>query len=83
MQYCINNFVVFPSDLANFLLKDAKSDPTKDGAFDQSYIPATRAGSEEDMAGTALYLASRAGAYLNGLSLVIDGGRLTVLPSTY
>jgi len=65
------------------LYKDATGDPTKDGAFDKNYIPATRIGSEEDMAGTALYLASRAGAYLNGLSLVIDGGRLSVLPSTY
>lgn len=46
-------------------------------------IPAERTGSDEDMAGTVLYLASRAGAYLNGLSLLIDGGRLSVLPSTY
>jgi hypothetical protein len=30
-----------------------------------------------------LYMASRAGAYLNGSVVVMDGGRLGVLPSTY
>ncbi|KAL1306151.1 hypothetical protein AAFC00_004261 [Neodothiora populina] len=73
---------IFPSDLATFLYPGI-DDPTKLGSFKKDYVPATRAGKDEDMAGTALYLASRAGAYLNGLSLVIDGGRLSVLPSTY
>jgi hypothetical protein len=30
-----------------------------------------------------LYMAGRAGAYLNGSVVVMDGGRLGVLPSTY
>ncbi|KAL8685408.1 MAG: hypothetical protein Q9218_007780 [Villophora microphyllina] len=46
-------------------------------------IPAERVGSEEDMAGCILYLTSRAGAYLNGNVIVTDGGRLSVMPSTY
>ena len=33
-----------------------------------------RIGSAEDMAGAALYLASRAGAYVTGAVLVVDGG---------
>jgi NAD(P)-dependent dehydrogenase (short-subunit alcohol dehydrogenase family) len=37
-------------------------------------IPARRIGSDEDMAGGAIYLASRAGDYVMGATLVIDGG---------
>ncbi|KAF2119209.1 hypothetical protein BDV96DRAFT_610346 [Lophiotrema nucula] len=50
-------------------------------APDQS--PAERTGSEEDFAGTILYLASQAGAYLNGETLLTDGGRLAQFPGTY
>lgn len=35
---------------------------------------------EEEMGGTILYMTSRAGGYLNGTILLIDGGRLNVLP---
>jgi NAD(P)-dependent dehydrogenase (short-subunit alcohol dehydrogenase family) len=45
--------------------------------------PAERTGSEEDFAGTILFMASKAGAYLNGEILVTDGGRLAQLPSSY
>ena len=37
-------------------------------------IPAGRIGSMEDMAGAAIYLASRAGDYVVGATLVVDGG---------
>ena len=37
-------------------------------------IPAKRIGTEEDMAGAAIYLASRAGDYVLGSTLVVDGG---------
>lgn len=37
-------------------------------------IPAKRIGRDEDMAGGAVYLASRAGDYVMGSTLVIDGG---------
>ncbi len=37
-------------------------------------IPARRIGTEEDMAGAAVYLASRAGDYVVGSTLVVDGG---------
>jgi len=37
-------------------------------------IPAGRIGTDEDMAGAAIYLASRAGDYVVGQTLVVDGG---------
>ena len=37
-------------------------------------IPAGRIGTDEDMAGTAIYLASRAGDYVMGSAVTVDGG---------
>ena len=37
-------------------------------------IPAKRIGTDEDMAGAAIYLASRAGDYVVGTTLIVDGG---------
>ena len=37
-------------------------------------IPARRIGTEEDMAGAAIFLASRAGDYVLGETIVVDGG---------
>ena len=37
-------------------------------------IPSGRIGSDEDMAGVAIYLASRAGDYVVGQTIVVDGG---------
>ncbi|MDT8758931.1 SDR family oxidoreductase [Sphingomonas psychrotolerans] len=37
-------------------------------------IPAKRIGTDEDMAGTAIYLASRAGDYVIGDTITVDGG---------
>lgn len=45
--------------------------------------PAERTGSEQDFAGIILFMASEAGAYLNGETLLTDGGRLSQLPSVY
>lgn len=50
--------------------------------LDKSVVPLGRMGDESDMAGQILYLASRAGAYLNGNVIVADGGRLGTFPST-
>jgi NAD(P)-dependent dehydrogenase (short-subunit alcohol dehydrogenase family) len=50
-------------------------------ALPKDVVPLGRMGGEKDMGGTLLYLASRAGAYLNGEVLTIDGGRLTQFPS--
>lgn len=39
-----------------------------------SKVPVGRIGSPEDIAGTCIYLASRAGSYTNGALIVVDGG---------
>jgi NAD(P)-dependent dehydrogenase (short-subunit alcohol dehydrogenase family) len=38
------------------------------------HVPAGRIGSDEDMAGAAIYLASRAGDYVVGATIAVDGG---------
>ena len=43
-------------------------------------IPLSRIGTPEDVAGTALFLASRAGAYVNGATIILDGGHLVHMP---
>jgi len=35
------------------------------------------------MAGAILFLTSRAGAYVTGNVMIIDGGRLSMVPATY
>ena len=40
--------------------------------------PRKRIGTPEDMAGVAIYLASRAGAYVNGVTIPVDGGIVAV-----
>jgi NAD(P)-dependent dehydrogenase (short-subunit alcohol dehydrogenase family) len=44
-----------------------------------STIPLQRIGEPEDMAGIAIYLASRAGAYVTGAVIPVDGGISTCL----
>ena len=39
-----------------------------------SSIPSGRIGADEDMAGAAIYLASRAGDYVVGETITVDGG---------
>ncbi|KAM0715717.1 hypothetical protein Q7P37_009217 [Cladosporium fusiforme] len=53
------------------------------GSMPWQAIPAMRGGTEEDIAGALLYLASRAGAFVNGCMLLSDGGMTTVSPGSY
>ncbi|KDR82438.1 hypothetical protein GALMADRAFT_57695 [Galerina marginata CBS 339.88] len=46
-------------------------------------VPLRRVGTQEDMAGTILFLASQAGAYVNGAVWLVDGGRIGTVASTY
>jgi len=72
---------LFPSEISAVMLGDKVN--SGEGAFEKTFLPAERLGNEDDMGGTVLYLASKAGAYCNGLILVIDGGRLCILPGSY
>ncbi|KAK5133406.1 hypothetical protein LTR08_007745 [Meristemomyces frigidus] len=77
---------LFPSDLAAGLIARVtmkKDDPTEEGAFEKEFQPAERVGKTEDMAGTVLYMASAAGAFMNGNITVLDGGSMGQLPATY
>ncbi len=56
----------FASDM-NKLARDHADDVSK-------IVPSRRIGAKEDMAGSAVYLASRAGDYVVGGTLVVDGG---------
>lgn len=49
----------------------------------KDWIPAQRAGDIKDMGGAVLFLTSRAGSYVNGNVLIIDGGRVSIVPATY
>jgi NAD(P)-dependent dehydrogenase (short-subunit alcohol dehydrogenase family) len=78
---------VFPSDLSKGLFDHFvidKSIPiTEEGAFARSWQPAERAGSDDDMAGIILYMTSKAGSFLNGSVILLDGGKVATIPSTY
>ncbi|KAJ5563447.1 Short-chain dehydrogenase/reductase SDR [Penicillium sp. DV-2018c] len=53
-----------------------------DGSVPRAITPATRGGSEEDMAGLIVWLASTSGGYINGSVVITDGGRLSVVPAS-
>jgi len=56
---------------------------TEETTLSADFIPLKRVGRTLDMGGLVLYLASKAGAYVNGNVSVIDGGRLSLACSTY
>jgi NAD(P)-dependent dehydrogenase (short-subunit alcohol dehydrogenase family) len=61
---------LFPSKMTAFMFQH------EDAVIAQ--IPMGRAGTPEDLAGTAIYLASRAGAYTTGAIIPVDGGHQTL-----
>jgi NAD(P)-dependent dehydrogenase (short-subunit alcohol dehydrogenase family) len=52
------------------------ADPARAAAF-ASANPLRRLGDPDDVAGLAVLLASRAGAFITGQTLIVDGGGLT------
>ncbi|KQM65531.1 3-oxoacyl-ACP reductase [Sphingomonas sp. Leaf17] len=66
----INVSSIAPGAFASDMNKAARDH----GAAVAQNIPARRIGVEEDMAGTAIYLASRAGDYVIGETIAVDGG---------
>ncbi|KAJ7163014.1 hypothetical protein C8R46DRAFT_332924 [Mycena filopes] len=70
---------VFPSEMTSALFPGVGLGPA---AFVDS-VPLKRAGTEEEMAGAILFLASRSGAYVNGAVWLVDGGRIGSVASSY
>jgi NAD(P)-dependent dehydrogenase (short-subunit alcohol dehydrogenase family) len=62
----------FPSRLT-----DTDSDAVKKSV--QTFIPLGRSGEPEDIQGLVVFLASRAGAYVNGVTIPLDGGYIAAL----
>jgi NAD(P)-dependent dehydrogenase (short-subunit alcohol dehydrogenase family) len=62
---------LFPSKMTQFLF-DAGGEENV-----AQFIPMKRVGRAEDIAGTAIYLSSRAGAFLTGAIIPVDGGVAT------
>lgn len=62
----------FPSRLTN-----TESEAVKKSV--QTYIPLRRPGEPEDIEGLVVFLSSRAGAYVNGTTIPLDGGYIAAL----
>ncbi|MDJ0656413.1 MAG: SDR family oxidoreductase [Xanthomonadales bacterium] len=62
---------LFPSNMTQFMLEN-------EAVMEQvvSHIPAGRPGAPDDVAGMVIFLASRAGAYVAGAVIPLDGGAL-------
>jgi len=63
---------LFQSKMTQFIYDAATPEEVVSG------IPMKRDGSAEDIAGTAIYLSSRAGAYLTGVVIPVSGGWATL-----
>lgn len=62
----------FPSKMTAHMLADDNEQAMASG------LPRRRLGTAEDAAGTAIYLSSRASAWMTGHTLVLDGGYIAV-----
>ncbi len=72
-QICVNAIApgLFPSKMTDFIMPDEQAAHAVGKA-----IPLGRVGSEQDMQGLSLFLASRAGDYVTGAVIPVDGGEL-------
>jgi len=69
---------IAPGPFDSKMMAFALDDPQTRAAI-SARVPLGRVGEPDDMAGTALFLASRAGRYLTGAVIPVDGGLSTVL----
>lgn len=64
---------IAPGPFESKMMAFALEDPAARAGVEQS-VPLGRIGRPDDMAGTAIFLASRAGSYLTGAVIPVDGG---------
>jgi len=67
---------LYPSEMTQSLIS-AQDKPS------QAQVPLERYGTAQDMGGLVMFLASKAGAYINGGVHLSDGGRLGLFASTF
>ena len=79
-QYNIRVNAIAPGIIKTRLSEALWKDPVVN-ARAISQIPMMRLGEPEELAGVVVFLASRAGSYVNGETIVVDGGRVHGEPS--
>ena len=72
-EYSITANVVAPGYFPTRMMAHIRNDENRFQELGRR-IPLTRVGTPEDIAGACIFLASRAGAYVTGVELPIDGG---------
>lgn len=70
---------IAPGPFMTEMMRHISDDPEKLAAYN-AQRPLGRSGSEDDIKGAAVYLASEASAFVTGQTLVVDGGTLAVGP---
>lgn len=75
MRYGINVNAIAPGYMDTSMNTQLINDETRNGEI-LARIPAGRWGTSQDMAGTAIFLASAASDYLSGAIIPVDGGYL-------
>jgi len=73
----IRSNVIAPGFFPSEMTSDVPDERIKE------FVPMQRWGNIDDIGGLVLFLASKAGSYVDGVTHLIDGGRLTLFPSTY
>ncbi|CAN8096137.1 unnamed protein product [Discula destructiva] len=73
---------LYPSQMTEGIVEDMQNKLSPEELATR-VSPLGRAGNAEDMAGCILWLASKAGAWLSGMIVVTDGGKLSIVASSY
>jgi NAD(P)-dependent dehydrogenase (short-subunit alcohol dehydrogenase family) len=71
---------IAPGPFLTAMMDHIRHDAAKLEAFNRQ-VPLQRSGGEDDIKGAAVFLASRAGAFVTGHTLVVDGGMLCSSPA--